>query len=154
VDCLRIDYGPWAAGTGERTDATCALRWAGDRYGAVGLFGYSFGASVALVTAADLHEDALGPEGLGAVAALAPAATLADGRDVAAALNRIEVPVHVSYGREDHTVDWAPVVEAAREAGADVRAWHTGHAITGELAAVGDAVAGGLADELTGPDGR
>ena len=52
VDCLRFDYGDWDEGYGETTDADAAVGWARDRYDRVGLFGFSFGGTVALVAAA------------------------------------------------------------------------------------------------------
>ncbi|MFC6753781.1 alpha/beta hydrolase, partial [Halorubrum tibetense] len=52
IDCLRFDYGPWDEGYGECADADNAVGWALDRYDRVGLFGFSFGGTVALVTAA------------------------------------------------------------------------------------------------------
>jgi alpha/beta superfamily hydrolase len=112
IACLRFDYGAWDEGYGEREDVRNAVRWAREEYDAalpVGLFGYSFGASLALLAAADADPDA--------VAVLAPTARLADDLDAVAALSDLEVPVHVCYGERDTTVDWEPVVERARERG-------------------------------------
>ena len=52
IDCLRFDYGAYDEGYGECTDADNAIGWALKRYDRVGIFGYSFGGTVALVTAA------------------------------------------------------------------------------------------------------
>lgn len=52
IDCLRFDYGDWDEGYGESTDADNTVGWAVERYERVGLFGFSFGGTVALVTAA------------------------------------------------------------------------------------------------------
>ncbi|ELZ10539.1 hydrolase of the alpha/beta superfamily-like protein [Natrinema thermotolerans DSM 11552] len=115
IACLRFDYGAWDEGYGEREDVRNAVRWARDEYDGgrgdlpVGLFGYSFGASLALLAAAEADPDA--------VAVLAPTAQLADDLDALAALDRIERPTHVLYGERDTTVDWEPVVERARERG-------------------------------------
>ncbi|WP_293027359.1 alpha/beta hydrolase [Natronococcus sp.] len=116
VACLRFDYGPWDDGYGEREDVRNAIRWADDRYDRVGVFGYSFGASQALLAAADVDRPLLG------VAALAPTASLGTGDhgseddlDAVAALSTLEVPTLILYGERDTTVDWDPVVELARE---------------------------------------
>lgn len=145
VDCLRIDYGLWDEGTGERTDVRNAVGWARDRYGRVGLFGYSFGGGVALVAAAD---SAARTTPVDAVAALAPVATLPDGTDVAAAVGRVEAPCHVSYGSRDRTVDHGDVVTAARAVGADVREWRATHQFVGRSGAVGGAIGAFLAGAL------
>jgi len=102
VATLRFDYGSWDGGEGERADIDAALRWAGKRYDRVGLFGYSFGAANGLLVAA-------GRDDLGAVSALAPDAKAVD------ALVDVASPLQVVYGARDETVDWAPVVERARE---------------------------------------
>ena len=102
VATLRFDYGSWDGGEGERADIDAALRWAGKRYDRVGLFGYSFGAANGLLVAA-------GRDDLGAVSALAPDAKAVD------ALADVACPLQLVYGARDETVDWAPVVERARE---------------------------------------
>lgn len=102
VATLRFDYGPWDGGDGERTDVGAALDWAAERYAPVGLFGYSFGAATGLLVAA-------GRDDLGAVSVLAPDAKAAD------AVAAVRCPLQVVYGVRDDTVDWAPVVDAARE---------------------------------------
>lgn len=109
VACLRIDYGSWDEGVGERADARGALEWARERTDAVGLCGYSFGAAVALAVAAD------GSTADGTVvSALAPPART-HGIDAAAAVPRVGGPGQVVVGTRDTTVDWRPVVARARE---------------------------------------
>ncbi|MUW15666.1 alpha/beta hydrolase, partial [Halorubrum sp. CBA1125] len=78
IDCLRFDYGEWDEGYGETTDADAAVGWAAERYDRVGLFGFSFGGTVALVTAAARPE-------LAGVCALAPTARLNPDADAVAA---------------------------------------------------------------------
>lgn len=108
IDCLRFDYGPWDEGYGERSDAENAVRWAADRYERVGLFGFSFGGTITIVTAAD-HDGAI------AASALAPTARLDAEIDAVEALDRIDVPIQIVYGTRDTTADWRPVVDRARD---------------------------------------
>lgn len=116
IDCLRIDYGEWDEGYGESTDADNAIGWALERYGRVGLFGFSFGGTIALVSAA-------ARPCLVAVSALAPAARVNADVDAVAATGKIESPIQVVSGTRDSVADWKPVVERAQkraEAGHDV----------------------------------
>jgi alpha/beta superfamily hydrolase len=144
VDCLRFDYGPWDGGRGERADARNALAWGRERYDRVGLFGYSFGAAVAVLVAAD--PDA----GVDALSALAPPARLGepDGNPVAPAIADVTAPAQVVYGARDDTVDWEPAIEAARAAGWDVVELPADHHFVGQdgavVAAVGPFLAGAL----------
>jgi alpha/beta superfamily hydrolase len=145
VACLRFDYGPWDEGPGERRDAENALDWADERYGHVGLFGYSFGGAVALSVAAE-HPD------LDAVAALAPAARLPDGIETADALDRLGesgVPTLVVYGERDETVDWRPVVERAQAVGHAVVSLAADHHFVSQDHRVRQAIAPFLVDHLT-----
>lgn len=143
IACLRFDYGPWDEGRGERRDARSALDWAGDAYGAVGLFGYSFGAGVALCATPD--EEARPT----AIAVLAPPATL-DGSDVAACLDGLAVPVQVVVGERDLTVDSGPVADRARDLGFPVEVFPGDHHFVGQTDRVGATVAEFLADALPG----
>jgi len=105
-DCFRFDYGPWDGGRGERADALHAVEWATHRYDRVALFGYSFGAAVA-VSAAARGADVT------AVAAVAPPASVGSARngespddigvDTVAALESLpaSLPVGVFYGSSD-----------------------------------------------------
>ncbi|AEH36553.1 alpha/beta hydrolase [Halopiger xanaduensis] len=111
IASLRFDYGDWDEGYGERADVRNAVRWAADRHDRVGLFGYSFGATLALLGAAEC-------EAVDAVSALAPTARLADDLDAVAALESISCPVQVCYGERDTTVEWEPIVERLRETAA------------------------------------
>ena len=142
VACLRFDYGPWDEGRGERTDATNALDWARDRFEAVGCFGYSFGAAVALLAAADADPQPA------VVSVLAPPAQLDDGIETATAIDRIEGPLQVVYGVRDETVDWRPVVERARQRGAAVERLPADHHFVGQAKRVGETVADFLTNDL------
>ncbi|MFB6195494.1 MAG: alpha/beta hydrolase [Haloplanus sp.] len=135
IDCLRFDYGPWDEGRGERADARTACEWAADRYDRVGLFGYSFGGGVALLTAAET-------ECPSAVAALSPVARLDDGSDVVAAVPRIDAPLWVGYGTRDDTVDAGRVAAAASENDGAVATFPADHFFVGQAGTVGERVAG------------
>lgn len=143
IDCLRIDYGEWDEGRGERADALSALSWASGEYAEVGLFGYSFGGAVALAAAA--KADA--PNEPVAVSALAPAGGSVDGFDPEA-LHRIQCPGQVVYGERDDTADWQPVVEQARTLGWQVEAIPADHFFTSQQSRVGDLVGTFLRSEL------
>ena len=137
VDCLRFDYGDWDEGYGESTDADNAVAWAVERYERVGLFGFSFGAAVALVTAASRP-------GLAGVCALAPTARLNPDVDAVAALDDLVdlgVPARILYATRDSTADWEPVVERAEEAGVETAAFESDHFLVGRSGEVGDSVA-------------
>ncbi|MDS0278351.1 dienelactone hydrolase family protein [Halomicroarcula sp. S1AR25-4] len=136
VACLRFDYGPWDGGRGERVDAENALAWASERYDAVGLFGYSFGADVALRAAAEVSED----DAPAALSVLAPPAALSNG-DAVTALDAIDCPVQVVYGDRDDTVDWKPVVERAQELDHAVESVAADHHFVGQAEDVADVVA-------------
>ncbi|WP_324758884.1 alpha/beta hydrolase [Haloarcula montana] len=146
VACLRIDYGPWDEGHGERVDAENALAWAADSYDAVGLFGYSFGAAVALWAAAEFRDD--NPDSLRACSVLAPPAGLSADRETVDAVGNIGCPLQVVYGERDETVAWEPVVERARERGGTVESVTAGHQFAGERDAVADLVASFLRAHL------
>lgn len=138
IDCLRFDYGPWDEGYGETTDADNAVEWALERYDHVGLFGFSFGGCVALVTAA------VRPE-LAGVCALAPTADLGPDVDAVASLPAIVdagVPARIVYATRDTTAEWRPVVERAESLGVETVAVETDHFFVGRA---GD-VAGHAAD--------
>ena len=139
IATLRFDYGPWDEGHGEVSDAVAACRWARERYGRVGLFGYSFGGGVAILAAREMDPDAL--------SVLAPVSTIGD-RDVVSAVADADVPLQVLYGERDDTADSRPVVETARENGATVRAVDGDHFFVGQRDRVADLVGTWLAVTL------
>ncbi|MFP8951904.1 alpha/beta hydrolase [Natrialbaceae archaeon A-arb3/5] len=133
IACLRFDYGPWDEGNGEREDVRNAVRWAVDRYDRIGLFGYSFGATLAVLAATDV-------DGLDAVAVLAPTARLDDELDAVNAIPALSCPLSVLYGERDTTADWEPVVEASRDRGAELRAISADHFFVGQSDRIADEV--------------
>ncbi len=126
IASLRFDYGPWDDGYGEREDVRNAIRWARNAYdGPVGVLGYSFGATLALLAAADVEAE---PD---AVAALAPTTRLAADLDALEAVDSLEAPIHVLYGTRDTTADWEPIVERARARGDETTALSADHFFLG-----------------------
>jgi alpha/beta superfamily hydrolase len=134
VACLRFDYGEWDEGVGERIDAENALAWARERYDRVGVFGYSFGAGVALQAAAQATPDAC--------SVLAPPADAVD------SLDECDCPVQVVVGKRDTTVDWEPVVRRARDLGHTVETLPADHSFAGQFDRLGSAVGTFLSDRL------
>lgn len=134
IACLRFDYGPWDEGYGEREDVRNAVRWARDEVDGcpVGVFGYSFGATLTILAATDVDPDA--------VAVLAPTARLADDLDAVEAIDSLETPVHVLYGTRDTTADWEPIVERARGRGDKITAFSADHFFLGAAADIASAV--------------
>lgn len=144
IDCLRFDYGDWDEGYGESTDTDNAIGWATDRYDRVGLFGFSFGGTLALVTAANRPE-------LASVCSLAPTARLNADVDTVAALPSIVdhgIPTRVVYALRDTTAEWRPVVERAEESGVDTVAVESDHFLVGRAADVATVVVDFLAPTL------
>jgi len=135
VACLRFDYGSWDEGRGERRDCLATLEWARERFDSVALFGYSFGAGVALLAAAEADPQPA------AVSVLAPPARLDDGTETPPAVGDIDCPLQVCYGERDDTADWRPVVDAARERGAAVEGLPADHHFVGQGERVGSLVA-------------
>lgn len=138
IDCLRFDYGDWDGGYGENTDADNAVGWAAERYERVALFGFSFGGTVALATAASRP-------GLAGVCALAPTARLNPDADAVAALDdlvALGVAARVLYATRDSTADWEPVVARAEELGIETRSFESDHFFVGRAGDVGETVAG------------
>lgn len=133
VACLRFDYGEWDKGYGEREDTRNALRWAADEYEHVGLFGYSFGASMSLLAAASTDV------ALYAVCVLAPQSSFQPDLDAAAAIADVHCPLRVVVGVRDDTVDWEPIVAAAREQGHEVVELQADHHFVGQDATVASA---------------
>jgi hypothetical protein len=136
IDCLRFDYGDWDEGYGESTDADNTVGWAVERYERVGLFGFSFGGTVALVTAASRP-------GLAGVCALAPTARLNPDVDAVAVLDDLidlSVPTRILYATRDSTADWEPVVERAKELGIETIGFESDHFFVGRAGDVGEEV--------------
>ncbi|MFB6112044.1 MAG: alpha/beta hydrolase [Halobacteriaceae archaeon] len=142
IASLCFDYGPWDEGYGEREDARNALRWAAERSEHVAAFGYSFGAAIAALAVATIDVE------LDGVSLLAPTATVGDELDAAATLSDITCPTQVVYGDRDTTAAWQPVVEAAREAGAEVVGLAVDHHFVGQRDKIRRAVVPFLTDAL------
>ncbi len=137
IGCLRIDYGPWDEGYGEREDVRNAVRWAGDRVDAVGLFGFSFGGSEAILAAASVETEVT------ALSALAPTARLDVDLDVRDALEALDdaTRLQILYGTRDEVADWEPVVEVARRRDAEIVEWSADHFFVGQARKVAEDVA-------------
>jgi alpha/beta superfamily hydrolase len=144
VGCLRFDYGAWDEGRGERVDAENALVWASDRADAVGLFGYSFGAAVALRATAELDSESEPA----VLSVLAPPAGLTEHLDAVAALDAIDCPGQVVVGERDDTVDWEPVADRAAERGLAVERLPADHHFVGQRGRIGETVGPFLRDRL------
>jgi alpha/beta superfamily hydrolase len=132
IACLRFDYGEWDEGRGEQADVKNAVRWAHERFDRVGLFGFSFGATMALCAAANSE--------MWAVCALAPDSGR-DGVDAVAALGGIDAPVKILYAKRDSTADWEPVVERASELEITVEGLSADHFFLGQSEKVAERIA-------------
>lgn len=141
IACLRFDYGPWDEGDGEQRDVHSALAYAREHFARVGLFGYSFGAGVALLAAADAESQPA------PVAVLAPPASIGS-FDTVPTIDEIDAPLTVVYGERDTTVDWEPVVERARERGVPIEAISGDHFFVGQVDPAASAVVSCLAAGL------
>jgi hypothetical protein len=139
IATLRFDYGDWDHGRGEREDVRNAVRWAADRYDAVGVFGYSFGGAMAALAASSVEVP------LCAVSLLAPASQVTE-FDPAATVEGIDAPLQVVFGTRDDTAAWEVIAEAAREVGADVAEIQGDHFFVGQQAAVARTVGGHFVD--------
>ncbi|MDS0283409.1 alpha/beta hydrolase [Haloarcula onubensis] len=138
VACLRFDYGEWDDQRGPALctgDAERALAWARGRFDTVGLFGYSFGAGVALRAAAAADP----PD---ACSALAPPGEAVD------TLAAVDCPLQVVVGERDTTVDWEPVADRAAALGQAVVRLPSGHGFAGQFHRLGRAVGAFLSDRL------
>ena len=154
VDGLRFDYGPYDGGGEERADVRAALTWARERYPRVGLFGYSFGASMALATLGDgpgEFGDPSGAEPPDAASVLAPPSTVAR-EAVLSGTEHPDCPLQVVYGQRDDTVDWQPVVDLARARGHTVERVSGDHLFVGQRDRIATLVAGWLAERLLRSD--
>lgn len=142
IACLRFDYGAWDEGHGERADVRNALEWAAERYDRVGLFGYSFGATLSLLAAVDVQSEPPLDDSLAAVSVLAPTAQLGEDGDLDAhaALSDLDLPLQVCHGERDTTVDWEPIVERARNRGAKIHSLPADHFFLGTQPEIAAAV--------------
>ncbi|HET7325140.1 MAG TPA: CocE/NonD family hydrolase [Halococcus sp.] len=140
IVCLRFDYGEWDEGHGEQADVKNAVEWAHERADRVGLFGFSFGATMALLAATEIEE-------LGAVCALAPDSGQGD-LDAVAALDGIDFPVKILYAERDSTADWEPVVERARELDIEVEGLSADHFFLGQSEKVAERVVAFFDEQL------
>lgn len=138
--CLRFDYGPWTGGDGEYDDVVRAVKWAASRYESIGVFGYSFGASLALLAAAKTSP--------AAVSALAPADHIGQDLDVIPALTEISCPGQIVYGERDTTVDSTGVAERAGSRGFEEVRLSADHFYVGQMATVAEHVGGFLREHL------
>lgn len=143
VACLRFDYGQWDDGRGERRDVRTALGWARKRYDRVGLFGFSFGGTMAILAATPADDEPT-PDVL---SVLAPAAQVADD-ELVSALGTIDCPVQVVYGERDDTAEWEPIVQRARNLGYTVESVSADHFFVGQEKAVADFVSSFLVRHL------
>jgi alpha/beta superfamily hydrolase len=143
IDCLRFDYGPWDDGHAERRDVSQALSWARERYDGVGLFGFSFGASMSLLASAS--NEAATPD---ALSVLAPAAQVTSDDDVVGAVDGVNCPAQVVYGERDDTARWEPVIERARERGFEVASFPADHFFVGQQSKVAETIVDFLTDAL------
>jgi alpha/beta superfamily hydrolase len=152
IASIRFDYGEWDEGRGERTDALNAIEWATKRYDSVGLYGFSFGGTIALLAATE--------KDLACVSALAPTAQISDsGSDsnsdsdsselnAVDTLSDITCPVQVVYAERDSTADWEPVVERARTLDYAVESMSADHFFLGQTGKVADRVVEFFVDRL------
>jgi alpha/beta superfamily hydrolase len=144
IASIRLDYDEWDEGQGERTDVLNTIEWATKHYDAVGLYGFSFGGTIALLAATETDTD------LGCVSALAPTARISDSDelDAVAALSDITCPVQIVYAERDSTADWEPVVEKACQLDYAVESMSADHFFLGQTEKVADTVAGFLVNRL------
>lgn len=141
IACLRFDYGPWADGLGEQSDVENAVAWATSRFESVGVFGYSFGGTMALLVAPTVSIDAL--------SLLAPPVSVSGlDADTVAAVEAFTGPIQVIYGARDSTVDSIPIAERARELGHSVVEMPADHFFIGNESTIGETVAGFFVGEL------
>ncbi len=139
IACVRIDYGPWDDGDGETADVENAIRWAKERAHSVGLFGYSFGGTVALLAAKRTPPDAL--------SVLAPGERVIDGRDPVETVERNTFPGQLLYGERDTVVTSERISEQAKKVGYDVQPLAGDHFFVGQQATIATHV-GEFFDEM------
>ncbi|MDY7080866.1 MAG: alpha/beta hydrolase, partial [Halobacteria archaeon] len=106
IECLRFDYGDWDDGVGETQDVIEAVEYAGENWGRVALFGYSFGTVVASNALDDISDE------IEALGLLAPPDEVADNLGGAS----LAIPVYAVAGERDTTVDSSRVIESIENA--------------------------------------
>lgn len=143
IATLRFDYGEWAGGSGEYTDTLNAIGWVSERFDRVGLYGFSFGGTLALLAAAETD--------VACVSSIAPTARISESEpelDGVDALDEIDCPAQIVYGERDSTADWEPVVERARALDYSVKTMRADHFFVGQTAKVAEHVVRFLRSEL------
>ncbi|RRJ33733.1 alpha/beta hydrolase [Halocatena pleomorpha] len=141
VAALRFDYGEWDEGRGEHTDTLNAIAWANERYERVGVYGFSFGGTLALVAAGHSDTD------VACVCALAPGARIGE-LDAVNALQTIDCPTQIVYGERDTTADWEPLVDRAIETDHTVLEVSADHFFVGQTERVAEQVSTFFQNEL------
>lgn len=141
IASLRFDYGEWDEGRGEYTDTLNALNWATERYERVGVYGFSFGGTLALVATG--NDD----PGVACVCALAPGAQIA-GLDAVDALQKIDCPTQIVYGERDTTADWELLVDRATDTDHTVVGVSADHFFVGQTERIAERVATFFQDNL------
>lgn len=136
IDCLRFDYGQWDGGPGERDDTVDAISWGIEHYDHVGVFGYSFGGSMAILAGS------ITGVSLAGVSVLAPSVQIAHETDldVMAAFRSLPCDVQILYGGRDETAEWRPIVEAAKQRGCEVVEMSADHFFVGQNKAITEVV--------------
>lgn len=132
IDCLRISYPEPVDAEHTPTDLLAALNWLQDRYTSVGILGYSFGGAMAIQLGKD--------PALAGVVALCPPATVLESVAVTDAIDELGGPGLLCVGTADQVVDTQSLLVAARTADMSVIELSTGHAMTGAVDRVADAV--------------
>jgi alpha/beta superfamily hydrolase len=140
IASLLFDYGEWDEGSGERTDALNAVNWTSERYDHIGLYGFSFGGTIALLAATETEVECM--------SALAPTAQISEEMDAVDALDDIACPVQIVYAERDSTADWEPVVERARELDYVIESMSADHFFVGQTEKVAKRVVEFLGDRL------
>lgn len=121
IDCIRFDYGEWDNGYGEREDAQNAIRWATKHYDRVGIFGYSFGGTIALLAAAKSNHQ------LDGISVFSPVAQLNEDFNAADSLLAIDAPIQLIYGKCDTIIDPQPIVDQANKLDHEIIELDTDH---------------------------
>ncbi|UPM42788.1 alpha/beta hydrolase [Halocatena salina] len=141
IASLRFDYGEWDEGRGEYTDTLNAIAWASERYERVGVYGFSFGGTLALVAAGSADVD------VACICALAPDARIGE-LDAVAALGTVGCPTQIIYGKRDTTAEWEPIVERVNETGHTALEMSADHFFVGQTDSIAERVTTFFQNEL------